>query len=312
MELANSLFPNCMICGSKSKFLVLKDGFKHNICMNDNCLFIFVVPVPSNLDKVYSSYPNVCMDDLPIRQFYAGIKINKNISFSINLINSFKIESVLDIGSRNGNFLLAMKKIGRVNSAIGIEPNTSAWQYCKGLGLDVRHGFFSKEIVSNQKFDLINIADVIEHVTNPRLFIREATQLLNQNGLILIRTPNLSSYWSKITYKLSIVLRLPWSSLTPPEHIYNFSKNNLTNFLESESLEIQSIYFEPPNLLYELGQLHLIKQYRKERSLRRAFKFLVGFSAYTLVFVFLKLLQPILKENFSQTILVKRVSDSQH
>lgn len=311
MELGNSFFPNCLICSSKSKFLVLKDGFKHNICINDNCLFIFVVPVPDNLDKVYSTHPNIRTEDINLRQLDVGIKKNKNISFSLNLINSSRISSVLDIGSRNGNFLLAIKKSGRVLSAIGIEPNSSAWQYCRSLGLDVRHGFFSKEIVGNQKFDLINMADVIEHVTNPRIFIKQATQLLNQNGLILIRTPNLSSYWSKITYMLSRILRIPWSSLTPPEHIYNFSNDNLINFLESELLEVQSIYFEPPDLLYELGQLHLIKEFRKERSLVSAFKLLAGFSSYTIVFVFLKLLQPALKQNFSQTVLVKRVSESQ-
>jgi len=289
-----------------------KDGYDHNICVNSNCKFIFVTPTPNNLREVYKNDLGISLDGFGSPFVRKKIELTKNVRFALSLIDLFKIRSVLDVGSRNGNFLLAMSNIGKVNLAIGIEPNTQAWQYCKRLGLDVRHGFFSKEIVDLKKFDLINMADVIEHVSDPRQMLREANELLNQNGFLLIRTPNLSSLWSKITLVISSALKLPWSSLTPPEHISNFSRANLVKFLESESFEIQSVYFEPPNLFYELGQLHLFKRLKIDKNISSFTKFIVGFSMYTLIFAFLKLVQPILRENFSQTFLVKKVSHSTH
>ena len=297
--------PKCLVCYDESTFLISKDKFDHNICKNSECLFIFVSNPPKNLNVVYKKEPDNIFVETSDEATSPKFDTNKNIMYAKKIITSNKILSLLDIGSRNGNFLLAIRDLTNVKSVVGVEPNTQAALQSKKLGIDVRNDFFSKDIFINEKFDLINIADVLEHVTDPRTMIMDAVSLLNTNGYLLIRTPNLSSQWSQITYKVSSVLGLPWSSLTPPEHISNFSNNNLILFLRSESLEIVSKYYEPPNLIYELGQLHLAKRFRSNKSFRNLIKLFIGFSSYSLIFLFLKIVQPLLKENFSQTVLVR-------
>jgi SAM-dependent methyltransferase len=297
--------PKCLVCYDKSNFLISKDKFDHNICKNPECLFIFVSNPPKNLNIVYKKEPDIIFLETSNEATSPDFDTNKNIIYAKKIITSNKISSLLDIGSRNGNFLLAIRNLTNIKSVVGVEPNTQAALHSKNLGIDVRNHFFSKDIFINEKFDLINIADVLEHVTDPRTMIKDAVSLLNNDGYLLIRTPNLSSQWSKITYKVSRMLDLPWSSLTPPEHISNFSNNNLTLFLRSESLEIVSKYYEPPNLIYELGQLHLVKKFRSNKSFRNLIKLFIGFYSYSLIFLFLKIVQPLLKENFSQTVLVR-------
>ena len=41
-----------------------------------------------------------------------------------------------------------------------------------------------------EKFDVVNIGDVIEHVSNPLKLLEFAKRHLNQNGQIIVRTPN--------------------------------------------------------------------------------------------------------------------------
>ena len=298
----------CLVCYDLSNFLVKKDNFNHSICRNPECLFIFVSNPPKDLSGVYSKDSDVIFLDYSKEVPSLKFDINKNITYAKKIVIRNKISSVVDIGSRNGNFLLAIKNLTKIESVVGIEPNTQAALHSKNLGLDVRNNFFSKDVFKNERFDLINIADVLEHVTNPRTMIRDAVSLLNKDGFLLIRTPNLSSQWSRITYTVSKALNLPWSSLTPPEHISNFSNKNLTLFLRSESLEIVSKYYEPPNLIYELGQLHLLKKFRYDKTFRNLVKLFIGFFSYSLIFLFIKIIQPLLKENFSQTVLVKSLT----
>ena len=300
--------PKCLICGDTSNFLVSKDKFNHNICENPECLFIFVSDPPKDFNVVYSINSDVISLQSFREELSSKFDTNKNIIYAKKIIMSNKISSLLDIGSGNGNFLLAIKSLTGIKSLVGVEPNTQKVLHSRKLGLDVRNSFFSKSIFLNEKFDLINIADVLEHVTDPRTMVRDAINLLNKDGFLLIRTPNLSSPWSRITYVVSRALDLPWSSLTPPEHISNFSNNNLTLFLRNESLEIVSKYYEPPNLIYELGQLHLVKNFRSNKTFRNLIRLFIGFTTYSLIFSFVKMMQPLLKENFSQTVLVKTLT----
>ena len=57
---------------------------------------------------------------------------------------------------------------------------------------------FSKLI--NKKFDIITAIEVIEHLENPRHFLRECNKLLNLSGKLLITTPNIESIPGRIKF----------------------------------------------------------------------------------------------------------------
>ncbi len=295
---------NCPLCKTSSHFLIIKDSFQHFKCTDVNCALIFVYPPPSNLDDVYKFNLDFDAHDSNVLIESPKVKSTLNISIARRLITERCLSKVLDVGCGSGNFILGIQDL--VSDVLGVEPNKHAASHCKRLGLNVRNEFFSAVNLKKGDFDLINIADVIEHVADPRSLIKDAIDLMSERGILIIRTPNLDSLWSKQTYLLSKWLGIPWSSLTPPEHLSNFSLIGLSNLLNEEKLKIESIMNEPPSLMYELGQLHLRKDLVRMPSFRRLVKLFLGYSSYTIVYLLNQIMRPFLKTNFSQTIIAKK------
>ncbi len=141
--------PKCLVCYNESTFLISKDNFDHNICKNSECLFIFVSNPPKNLNAVYKKELDTIFVETSNEATSPKFDTNKNIMYAKKIIASNKISSLLDIGSRNGNFLLAITNLTNIKSVVGVEPNTQATLHSKKLGLDVRNHFFSKNIFIN-------------------------------------------------------------------------------------------------------------------------------------------------------------------
>ena len=100
----------------------------------------------------------------------------------------------LDVGCGIGYSLRILKERGW--QAIGIEPSETLAQYAKkNINDNVIEGFFSEELISKNSelslnsFDFILIDNVLEHVNHPIDFIRLASTLLNEKGVLVIAVP---------------------------------------------------------------------------------------------------------------------------
>jgi SAM-dependent methyltransferase len=296
----------CVVCKSESIFFCEKDSYRHFKCGNKKCALIFVYPSPLDLNSIYNL--EVIEDSKKMNRIVSVPTVKNTLSIELAqaLISHNDKWHTLDVGCRNGNFILGIKDICSV--VIGIEPNSSAANYCKQIGLNVRNEFFSARTLQYQGFNLINMSDVIEHVPYPQTMVKDAMSLLSNNGYIIIRTPNLASFWSRSTFLVYKCFGVPWSSLTPPEHLSNFSLNGLVNLLRDHGLFIDSVYNESPSLYYEVGQLHLLSDLRKSPSLHNFLRLFIGYTSYTLIFILNKMLKPFFKSDFSQTIVAKKIS----
>ncbi|OGW83842.1 MAG: hypothetical protein A2Z83_07615 [Omnitrophica bacterium GWA2_52_8] len=97
---------------------------------------------------------------------------------------------MLDIGCGNGAMLAAFS--GRVRNwkIYGYEPDESRGE--RILALPGIEGFFSGELEGiREKFDLITLSHVFEHIDEPAGFLSAARKLLAPGGLLLIQVPNL-------------------------------------------------------------------------------------------------------------------------
>jgi 2-polyprenyl-3-methyl-5-hydroxy-6-metoxy-1,4-benzoquinol methylase len=129
-------------------------------------------------------------------------------------------------------------------------------------------GFLEDSGLPQGSFDYIYMGDVIEHVSDPLALMRQVKGLLKPEGKIIVLTPNLDCLWSKMTFKLFRWFGIPWSSLTPPHHLFQFSTSNLDRLISKTGLTISSrSYAHPPRLAYELGSLHLFKIAKNKRTL---------------------------------------------
>ena len=90
----------------------------------------------------------------------------------------------------------------------------------------------------NMTFDIISVLGVIEHVVDPGKLLQRSYELLNPGGIIILQTPDSSSYLAKLMGKY-------WFCYEPIEHIHLFSKNSIKLVLENllfNNIVLQSNY----------------------------------------------------------------------
>jgi len=112
-----------------------------------------------------------------------------------------KITQHLDIGCSTGLLLFEFQKNYNCIST-GIEPDPKYRDYAKSLGLSAfssldelkqsRNNLAKPLGSSSQRYDLISMAHVLEHISQPVAYLQSMrTELLAQDGWLLIEVPNL-------------------------------------------------------------------------------------------------------------------------
>ncbi len=125
---------------------------------------------------------------------------------------------LLDIGCGSGKFLRSMQRLGW--QAQGVEFNTSAVQLCRDAGLEIFQGELAEAAFPDNHFDLVTARHLIEHIADPKPFIREIFRILKPGGTMVLITPNsqaLGRGWFGTN----------WYANEVPRHLILFAPGNL-------------------------------------------------------------------------------------
>lgn len=214
----------CPLCNSNT-FKKMYPKIYPRLVQCQKCNLIYTNPRLKNqyLRKLYSSdyynnnisdivgYQNYQVDELQIRQTFKKRLTN---------INSLcKHGELLDIGCAMGFFMDEAKKQNWQVSGIDISKY-AANHAKKSLGLHVDISSLQQTTLPQNKFDLITMWDVIEHLPNPKTALVKLHSALKKNGLLVFSTPNVGSLPAMVTkskwigYKLSDEHLTYFSSLT--------------------------------------------------------------------------------------------------
>ena len=124
-----------------------------------------------------------------------SLKHFENLSSHIDNLSS---KSILDLGSGDGNFLVAAAKKGA--RAVGLELNqeyidkSNKLAEIENVNIDVVQGLAEKMPFIDNSFDFINISEVIEHVDDPGALLKEVYRVLKPSGQAYISVPNRFSF----------------------------------------------------------------------------------------------------------------------
>ena len=128
---------------------------------------------------------------------------------------------VIDVGCAAGEFVFYVKNDFDI---YGCDFSESAIKLAKIRNIEMENKFWvgsAENIKSeNMKYDAICLWDVIEHVYDPKLVISQLMELLDDEGCIIISTPNIGAFFSKLMKK-------KWPFMTPPEHVGFFSHKSM-------------------------------------------------------------------------------------
>lgn len=122
---------------------------------------------------------------------------------------------MLDVGCGAGGFLLAAAELGW--SALGVEPSEEHSTVGRGMGLDIRTGYFEMGMFPEASFDLVVLSHVIEHIHDPKSFIANLAKLLRPGGRLLVVTPNAGSLTARLSGRF-------WVMLKPVDHVTMFTE----------------------------------------------------------------------------------------
>ncbi len=150
-------------------------------------------------------------------------------------IDLSRVGSILEIGAASG-YNLSLYKNGR--NILGIEPSARNCELAKkNYGVDMFCGMFNEfvefvEHDSKDKFDLIFLSMVLEHIVNPKQFINDLKKM--NNKYMFIEVPTLDIRMDEEPFGMFC-----------EEHVNIFTINSLNNLMVScgyRLINIENVY----------------------------------------------------------------------
>lgn len=222
----------CPVCGGNS-FTHLFKKREEPFVMCDACSLVLINPRPV-FEEVLETYNTNYSRD------YAK-KAEKKLKRSLRRVNlvkrDFSSEGYwLDVGCSAGFVVKAASQAGYNAFGIDVEPWGINFGKTK-LGLDnLSVGLIEEQDYSNKQFDVISLYDVIEHVPDLNILIKELKRILAPDGVIDIITPDLGHF--RTTKPLC-----DWKEIKPSEHLYYFDKKTLNSLFNKHGLSITKTRF---------------------------------------------------------------------
>lgn len=258
------VYIKCPLCGTfdkKQLILKAKNPFPYSDYLNlykcNNCKCMFYHPFQ---EPDYSSEAWVDV----YWKFYVeqGAGIDSMIKPILMLKDIQKYESFLDVGCGFGYTLDFVKSILGFKKVVGVEPG----EYGK-LGKDILEVQIFNDYLQNigelknEKFDIIFSSEVIEHIQEPHEFIGLLNDYINEDGVLILTTPN-AEFVSKDT-KYSTLLGI----LSPGYHVILYSPTSIAYLLKRHGFSDIRVVEEAHRLIIfatKKGKLELTSLERRE------------------------------------------------
>jgi len=222
---------NCPACDSKKYDFVFKKS-KFNFVECKKCSTVFVNPRPSIklLEKYYSS--SKCMNYWSkIYEKTEKSRIKNIFVPRLNLVKQIlsenkikKINHLVEVGAGYGWFCRLAQKNNLAKSITAIEPSKLTSKKCRKIpNINVIESTIEK--IPSLNADVIVNFELIEHLFNPRPFLKSCYDGLNKNGLLILTTPNY--------FGLDIqLLKHNHESVVAPNHLNFFNPESLSYLLK--------------------------------------------------------------------------------
>jgi 2-polyprenyl-3-methyl-5-hydroxy-6-metoxy-1,4-benzoquinol methylase len=228
-NLSNLETVRCNLCGGhRTRPLCQKYGLHVVVCKDCGLTFVNPRLIEAEALRRYSpTYFAREYQPLQDRNWQSISQHYRNVLQSVKaLAPTVQPFRLLELGCGSGGLLhLAHKELGWEVS--GVEYNPEAVRYAH------QHYHLKSVVQCNlygihfppSSFEAIVLADVIEHVYDPKRLVSNIQQWLTPGGILFISTPNIDS---EGFHKQGA----DWAQIGPGEHVYYFSSKTLTELLK--------------------------------------------------------------------------------
>ncbi|HIA37871.1 MAG TPA: class I SAM-dependent methyltransferase [Flavobacteriales bacterium] len=225
--------------------MCLKDDFKKvfqikgfSIVKCNNCTMVYVNPrlkdkaIYKIYEKDYFIKPGYTFDDFGYGNYDITAHLrDKTFNRWMDVIEPYlkTLSGVaLDVGCATGRLLDVL--VQRKWNVKAIELDKGMCENLRDRGFEVNNQPL-EQYTTDKKLQLITIFDVIEHLPHPNNDFKNLFKILDDNGSIIIVTPNIESLQRKIFGKY-------WFQFKPREHISYFSPKTIRRIAEENGLKV--------------------------------------------------------------------------
>jgi len=197
----------------------IKDEAKDDL--KDNYHFMYSEKYKEHYDKYYE-YEK----DRGVVYGKEDLTNNPRFEQTVQLIAELKPKSVLDYGCAHGHYVINLaERIPDIKRIVGVDINNSnietandwlAESPVKDRDISFMVGDHNTISQTDEKFDLILVCELLEHVPRPREIVESLIQRLSSTGHMLISTPY--GGWEALGYDL----HPGWRA-----HIHHFERSDL-------------------------------------------------------------------------------------
>ena len=202
------------------------------------CSMIYANPVPAEMatGAFYDRAGGEYLSPEKLESDYADVRFERELRlFRAHCQQG----SVLDVGCSSGAFLYQLqKRFPGQYRILGTDVSQAPLDHAAKMGVPVARGEFLTQSFA-EKFDAVTFWAVMEHLAEPKRFLRQAAAVLKPGGHCFILTPNLKS--------LAVRLIGAKYRYIFPEHLNYFTPQTLRQFagLEFTVEETKSTHFNP-------------------------------------------------------------------
>lgn len=212
----------------RAKFNPIADVYRHSFLEERRCLNCGLHFYNYHLPDSALFYEKL-MDNI---DYYTQFRWEYGSAAKI--IGKLKPKSLLDIGAGHGAFLERIRYM--VPHIVASEYNQKAEQVCREKGFET----YSEDIsVINEKFDIVCAFEVMEHVHDNAIFMKNCLNLLKENGVLIFGMPDPDG--------MLTVNGGSWLNI-PPHHQYKFSYQAFQYLAKKYQLKI--IAYQKSELTY--------------------------------------------------------------
>jgi len=163
-------------------------------------------------------------------------------------------------GKRGGKVLDIACGTGRVTSVwqnenfdvTGLEASSIRSQICREkYGLNVITGFI-ENFNSEEKFDVITMRHILEHIGNPIVVLEKVKSLLKDDGILSVTVPNIRSV-GRYIFQEKHEWVLPW-------HLHFYYPKTLIALVERAGFTSLKLYQKPSPLWYPDSLRSVLKE----------------------------------------------------
>ncbi len=213
-------------------------GFNIKTCRGCGLTQLSPLPDAAALEKLYTeeyyntATPGVGYDD------YAAQEQEYLPTFAedVERISQFVAQGgkVLDVGCGYGWFVSAALQRGY--DAHGLDVSQRAVEIGNARHPGRFHCGSIDEVpaLRDQRFDVIFLSHLIEHITEPLGFLKSLAAHLTERGILVMVTPNISSLLSRVSGKR-------WVSFKLPEHVAYYHPGTIRRLYEQAGMRVVAV-----------------------------------------------------------------------